>query len=105
MVENCIHMPGLAVRGEPHQFVFPRIHLETCVVRESRIQHPQRVWESHFMTERNPVSTPDPDRAGSPFPDRIQSQDSSLFERGGEERTRGMGLVMIHKRGFVAKCT
>src|SRR5262249_49654108 len=49
MIENELCVFRFAIRGEPHQLVFPRVDLETGVIREGRIEQTEGMGKVDFL--------------------------------------------------------
>src|SRR5437763_15681965 len=73
-----------AVTGQPHDFVFSLVHLESEIRCKGRVSHPQGIWESNFTQQGDAGSTlgtprAEADRRRGPLADAIASQDRSTL--------------------------
>ena len=95
MAPDDVGVARLAVRGETHQLVLTRVHLEAGEVGEGRVQQAQGVREAHLSDQANPVAAPHAVAGGGPFAHAVQRQDRGLLERRRKEGARGMRLVVL----------
>src|SRR5206468_1808166 len=53
---NEVHILGLTVRGEPHHFVLPGIHLEASIVGKCTVEKTERMREPNLLGESDLVA-------------------------------------------------
>jgi hypothetical protein len=82
----------LPVRGQPHHLVLARIDLESGVVRERRVQQPQRIRPAQLVHQRQVRALPDADGGGGPLAHAIHRENGRFREWRGVE---GAGRVRL----------
>ena len=95
MLRDEVAIDRPAVRREAHQLVFAAVHLEAAVVRERGVQETERVGELELAREGDPVAAAHAHRRRRPFADAVEREDGRFVERAGEERARGVALVVV----------
>src|SRR5438552_3487423 len=88
----CERMPisRPAIRGEAHDLVLALVHLEAEILREDRVEEPERVREMdrpHFLET---VAFPDMHGRRLVLADSVKRHDDGALERRGKERRCGM---------------
>ena len=88
IIENQIDILGLTVRRKPHQFVFARIHFETGVIRERRIEQAERMRKIDFPLRREFIALAEPDSCSSPTRQRRRDTSRPHFDTGSGKTPR-----------------
>ncbi len=91
---------GVAVGGEAHELVFPRVDPETEVVGESRVEQSHGMGKCHFLEDGDLPVLPVADGGGGPFADAVDGQDCRLPEGGGVKGAGGVGQVVVREEQF-----
>ena len=94
MVQNGLAVSRLAIRSQPHQFVFPRVDAETAIGREGRIQQAQRVRKAYFLDQLDQRPAPSPHGRRGPFPHPVHRQNRRLLEGRRIKRAGGVRLMV-----------
>ncbi len=102
VLADRLRVHRLAVGGESHELVLAGVDLEAAVVGERGVEQAERVREPQLGVEADPVAAPDALRRGRPLPDAVEGEDRRLLERRGEERARGVGLVVLGEQEALA---
>ena len=89
-----------AVRGEAHEFVFPRIYFEPAVVSESRVKEAEGMGKTELGKELDVVFISVGDAGGGPLPHSVHREDGSLRKWRGEKSGGGVRLVMFREKDF-----
>ena len=91
---NELGISRLAIRGEPHELVLATVDAKTTEVSEGRVQEPDRMWKTELLEEAYLITLAGAEAARCPLAHAVERQDGGLVERGREESTRGVGLVV-----------
>jgi hypothetical protein len=94
-VEDRLREARLAVGREAHQLVLARVHLESGVVGEGRVEEAEGVGEMQFPQHLDAVLAAERGRGGGGFADAVEGEDQRPPERGREERARRMAQVVL----------
>jgi len=97
VVVDRLRIGRAAVRRQPHDLVFPRVHLESRVICERGIKEAERMWEMDLLAHLQQVAAPIGRRGRRPFPDAVHREHDGLLERGGEVRARRVGKMMLRE--------
>ena len=97
MLQDRLPVDRPAVRSQPHQFVFTAVYFKTAVIGKRRVEEAERMGKCDVVDESDPVSLADPERGRAPLADPVERDDRRFVEGAREERTGGMGLVVIGK--------
>src|SRR5437868_11598733 len=97
---DLVEVARLAVGGEAHHLVLAFVDGKAEEGGEGGVEHSQRMRESHLAKQAQIRAAVVPDlayahRQGRPLPDAVRGQDRRPPRRRGEERGRGMGLVVL----------
>ncbi len=84
-----------AIGGCAHHLVFGAVDLESEVVGEGAVEKPQRVGEADLPDQLEGVAASHALGGRRPLADAVEGQDRGLLEGGGQERRRGVGLVVL----------
>ena len=89
-----------AVRGEAHHLVLALVHREAEVGGERRVEHPERVRKAQLARDLQSRLSPAVDFTLAegqrrPLADAVGGEDGGSLHRSGEERSRGMGLMVL----------
>ena len=95
LLHDQIVVPGLAIRGQPHQLVLARIDLEPGEVREGGIEQAERMWEIQLVAQFHLVAAADAETGGGPFADAVHRQDGRLLKGRWEECAGRMRFVVF----------
>ncbi len=95
VVEDGVHVAGLAVGGEAHQLVLAGVDPEAAVVGERGVEQAEGVREVELADHLDLMAPPHPDARGGPLPHPVEGQDRRGLERRGEEGRSGVALVVL----------
>jgi hypothetical protein len=92
--ENDIAKHGFPVRGQPHELVFPGIHLESGEIGERRIEEPQGMRKSDALKDFKVVAIGPRDGQCIPFAHPVHGDDGGVLEGGRIERGGDVRFMM-----------
>src|SRR6185503_19274489 len=92
---NQVAIDRTAVRRESHQLVLAAVDLESAVVREGRVQQPQRMWKLELARQRDSVALTDAHRRRAPLAHAVEREDGRFGERTRKEGTGGVAFMMV----------
>src|SRR5437016_3199322 len=95
MFVDQVYIFRLAVRGEPHEFVFTAVDFEAAIVGKRGVEQTERVRKLEMMGQLDAVATARAERSRRPLPYAVHRQDRGLLKRTGEERARCVALVVV----------
>ena len=98
MLINRLHVLGLPVGRQAHDFVLPGIDLEAGVVSKRRVQQPERMGKGDIPQGRELMVVPQPGRRRGPLAHAVHAQDGRRVEGGREERRRRVRLMVFGKQ-------
>ena len=101
MFVNRVHIGGIAVRSQTHEFVLSGIHPESGEVGEGGVKQPDGVGEVHVVEDLDLIPGSFPDRTGGPFAHPVQGENGRALKGRGEKRAGRMGLVMLRKQNVL----
>src|SRR5262245_14386419 len=88
-------MPGLSIRRQTHELVFPRIDPEPAIGGKRRIQQSERMREPELFQHFDLASATTSNRGRGVLADPIHSEDRSLREGRWIKRAGRVGPVML----------
>ncbi len=90
---------GVAVRGEPHQFVFPAVDRKSGVKGESGVEQANGMRKVKLLQDFDIFSPAPADRGGGPLSYAVYSQDGGFRKRRRVESAGCVGEMMLRKIG------
>ena len=97
---------GRTIGREAHEFVFAGVHPKTGVMGEGRVKQAERMGETLFTEQFQPVVLAAAEGGRGPLADAVEREDGGAGERRGEKRAGSMRFVMagkIHRQGAAAE--
>ena len=88
---------GRAIRGQPHDFIFAGIDLETQVVGEGGIEQAEGMREVNLLQGLKLAAPAQRERGGGPFAHAIERQHGGALKRRGIEGAGRVREVMLGK--------
>src|ERR1051325_4509238 len=85
----------LAVRAEPHHFVFVAVLPEAQILRQRRVEDSERVRKSDRAIDRELIAASDSPHAAGEISQPVDRQQRRFVKRRNEKRAREMRLVVL----------
>ena len=98
MIQDLLCVTRRSVWRETHQLVLARVHFESGVISECRIQQAQRVREVDFFDDLKMISASEAHGCGGPFADAVHGEDQRFVKWRRIESAGGVALVMLGKQ-------
>ena len=98
MGQDQVSIPGLPVRGQPHNLVFPGVDLKTGKIGKGGIQQTQGMRKAKFGQQIDGIIATYAPGSGGHFPTPSMVRMAARLKGRGVEGAGRMGLVMFRKQ-------
>jgi hypothetical protein len=97
VAQDEIDVSRLAVWRESHELVLAAVDRESAVVRERRIEQPERVRKVQLVEQRDAIALPRADARRRPLAHAVECENRGLLERRWKKRAGRVRFVVFRK--------
>src|SRR5437879_5619913 len=98
MLVDGFGVDGCAVWRKPHQLVLAAVDLEAAMVREGRVEEPERMRKLEMLSHFELVAASDAPSCRGPLADPVERQYGGFVKWAREERAGSVALVVVHEQ-------